>query len=67
MEGNIIIPISVLFAIIGWLTIDKIRSQSKKDEEQDSKLEKLNTAITGIYELLAKHQRDIEWLIKANK
>lgn len=65
-SATLVIPASILIAIIGWLVVDKIKTQNKKDVEQDEKLKSLSDAISGIYELLYKHQRDIEWLIKGN-
>ena len=74
MEG-VIIPISILFAIIGWLTIDKIKAQNKKDSDQDAKIDRLTVemhsmakemrdAVMAIRETLATHTKDIEYILK---
>lgn len=74
-DGGIIIPISLLLGVIGWLIVDKIRAQHKKDTEQDNKIERLTVEVHGlaremrdavitIREALAKDRSDIDWILK---
>ena len=64
-QGGVLIPFSILIVIIGWLIVDRIKAQQKKDVEQDTKIEKLIDAVAKINELLYKHQKDIEWITKS--
>lgn len=75
METTFAIPVTMLIAIIGWLIIDKVKGQQKKDTEQDSKIERLTVemhslttemrnAVLAIREALARDRSDIDWILK---
>lgn len=74
-DGGIIIPVSILVAVIGWLVVDKIKAQHKKDNDQDTKIERLTVEVHGlaremrdavitIREALARDRSDIDWILK---
>lgn len=64
--------IGVLLAITGWFIIRELSRQQKKDESQDDEIDKLglilestNKILGDMREMLARHDTNIEWLMKS--
>lgn len=66
--------IGILLSIVAFFIIRSFAHQTKKDDQQDKQIEKLEQAINtmsdvavSIKTMLAGHDADIRWLIKTRK
>lgn len=64
--------VGVELAIISWFIIWAVSKQAKKDDEQDEEIdkwgkvmEKTNEVLSSMREMLARHDTNIEWLMKS--